>query len=473
MTANPRQHGFGLERASLLAALLRYGLALAYAILLCVIYRYLSDFWTYLGFRWSDPNYAQLGLVCLAAAAPSLVLPIRVNSLFAFFGWSLHYLLFIPATIIPYLQGFEARGSIAVLVLVVVATAVGFGLASRMRLAPFPPLEISSRTMMTGLFWVFLAGQFYVLIKFRDTLSFAGVDDIYEQRSRFSAGLTDSYDAYLLLTLSNAINPFVLALGLYRRNWWLAGAGAGGQVLAYSTLALKSILLSPVLIVAVYLLFDSSGRFRPGLFSLSLVLLSLIAVTLMPNYQPSSSSFDDILSLIFFRTLYMGGALVGIYSDFFSIYPWTYFSYSSIGRIFTEYPYGALSIGQAVGLHVVPTNSYELLELNASFLATDGIGSLGKGGVIVILPVVIGVFWVLSRASAAVPKRIVFPATVPFLITVTNTSILSSLLSGGGMVLGLLFYLLGSAQLTEARKRRETQVARAREKKASMDQAPA
>lgn len=447
---------------------MRYGLALAYAILLCIIYRYLTDFWTYLGFRWSEPNFTQLGLICLVAAVPSLVLPIRVDSLFAFFGWSLHYLLFMPATIIPFLQGFESQGSIAVLVLFIVMTAIGFGLASRMRLAPFPPLELSSRTMVMGLFWVFLAGQLYVLIKFRDTLSFVGVDDIYDQRSRFSAGLTGSYDAYLLLTLSNAINPFVLALGLYRRNWWLAGAGVGGQILAFSTLALKSILLSPVLILAVYLLFDSSGRFRPRLFSLSLVLLSLIAVPLMSNYQPGHSLFDDILSLIFFRTLYVGGAMVGMYSDFFSIYPWTYFSHSSVGRLFVDYPYGALSIGQVVGLHVVPTNSYELLELNASFLATDGIGSLGKGGVLVILPVVIGVFWVLSRASAAVPKRIVFPATVPFLITVANTSILSSLLSGGGFVLGILFYLLGSAELSEARERRESQAAQTRSRNQSL-----
>ena len=53
---------------------------------------------------------------------------------------------------------------------------------------------------------------------------------------------------------------------------------------------------------------------------------------------------------------------------------------------------------------------------------------------------------VMTRAAARVEPAIVYPAAVPFLITLANTSLFSSMLTGGGILLAAFLYLWGNTR---------------------------
>ena len=53
----------------------------------------------------------------------------------------------------------------------------------------------------------------------------------------------------------------------------------------------------------------------------------------------------------------------------------------------------------------------------------------------------------MAKATSKVDPLIVYPAAVPFLITLANTSLFSSMLTGGGLFLAGFLYLWGNAKM--------------------------
>lgn len=425
--------------------LARFVLTLLYGTLMVFIYERLSIYWSYFGFNYTDRPFYIIALSVITGAIPAIFLPARVNNLHRFSAWILYYLVFLPAIIIPVIQGRLPNRYTTLLAVAMVLSAIIFAQTSKLNAKPFFKMGITKSVVIGFALSMFAAGNVYIYIQFRDSFQFVGIEQIYDQRFQFSAEVGKGYAGYVIALLSYAVNPFLIALGLADRRYTLLGIGLAGQLFAFSTLALRSTLLSPLVMIGVFFLFDRRRTFRVMLIPVGLLMLSVLAVPVMADYQPVRSVFDQIVTLIFMRTLYISGAMVGVYADFFSLYPVTYFSHSTVGRLLIDYPYYPLSIGQAVGQYLYANQGFEILEANANFVATDALGSMELYGILIVVPLVVLIFHLLARAAARTDNRIVFVSAVPFLMIVANTSIFSSLITGGGILLVVLLYLWGCA----------------------------
>lgn len=431
-------------------AVVRFGAALAYAALCIVIYERLSYRWSYFGFVWDDPSSIEIAGAIFLSSLPALFLPRAPRNLFQFAAWVLYFAVFAPAILIPILQHLQSSNQLWSLMGVITLGSSAFMLASRWKIKKPPEissLRFSKRAIIGGLLAIYFAGYGYVLVAYGAELSFTAFADVYEQRASFaesSAGVTN----YIVPMLANVINPLLMAIGLKRRLPALVALGIIGAVLCYGTFALKSHILTPMFVIGTYLLFDRSSHCRVFSIPLALIIVSLICLPFVATYDPVGGIIGLILTMLFVRTLLIPGVIIGFYSSYFSNHPQTFYSHSSVGRLFATYPYGDLSVGQIVGYYVVPSTDGNLWELNGSFVATDGIAAMGIPGIVIAFVLSVIALRIMARAAVKAEPAIAYPAAVPFLITLANTSLFSSMLTGGGILLTMFIYLWGNARET-------------------------
>jgi hypothetical protein len=443
--ARPGQPGAAGDSALLFEAFGRYALALCYGLLMIVNYQSLSHWWAYIGFDYAPLAMPTLVGLLLVSGIPAMLLARQPRSVAEFGAWILYFTLFMPAMIIPALQGWTAGAAAAELFLVVLASTILFILLTRSPARPFriPRFEHSTFWIVVISLFVLLHGS--IILSLGGLMSFAGFEQVYEQRSA-AAEATNGLLAYVLSNTSGALNPFLIATGIAERKWWRVALGTVGQVIVYSTLAGKIVLVSILVIAGVFLLFDKEGRIRPMRMGLGLCVVALIGLPLTASYDPINGNFNSIIDLVYVRTLYLPGVLVGAYYDFFSQYPVTYFSHSIVGRAFVEYPYGQLQVGQVIGAYVTPSASYEVNDYNANFIAADGITSLGLYGIPFAILLAVAVLRLFDRLLGQIDFRVRCAALVPFLMWLADGSLLTALLTGGGISLTLLTWLWGGTR---------------------------
>jgi len=142
------------------------------------------------------------------------------------------------------------------------------------------------------------------------------------------------------------------------------------------------------------------------------------------------------------RSYGMGGALTGVYGEYFSTHPYTYYSHVNVVGLFIPYPY-KLSVGEEVGFDLMG----RWLNANANFWATDGIAAAGYAGV-VLIGVIVGAFLVFCNGTMKSEiRRLAFISFIPFIMSVSNSSFFTSLFTGGGGVLLVLLYFWQGSKL--------------------------
>ena len=434
-------------------------LGVVYGTIMVLLYQSLSTTWSYLGFDFRPLGTLTVPLV-IVSSLPAMILPSRPTSLAQFGSWLLFFTLFQPALIIPQLQGW-VLGFDAVLLYVLLwtSTLLFFGVA-RIRSSPWPVPRFDRQIFWMGLvgLWILMHG--ILLVFFGDQLAIAGISEVYQQRADTAAQLgTGGYLAYVITNASGAVNPVMIALGFYERKWWAIGVGVLGQFIVYSTLAGKIVLLFPIVIIATFFLFDKNRQMKPVRFGLMMVCVALVGLPLQTLRATLGPTAEQLLDLIYMRTLYLPGVLVGAYNDFFSIYPLTYFSHSIIGRLFVEYPYGSLSVGQIVGAYVTPSFGYAVNNYNANFIAADGIAGLGLAGIPLIVLAAVMVLRTIDKVLGTIELRLLCAANVPFLMWLADGSLPTALLTGGGALLNLLLWLhAGCGEVPAPRAEPRTQI---------------
>src|SRR5207302_813824 len=150
-------------------------------------------------------------------------------------------------------------------------------------------------------------------------------DEIYNVRDAASDLATGAVSNYSLMWFYGAINPFLVASGLYFRRWWLFMIGSLGQLLVYASFGTKASLLSIVFIVGIYLLF------RIGHLPFALKFIWAVVALFASLCLAYSHSADDpslvlvsLLFLVFFRTFGLAGLLTGQYLYFIQHNPLTF-----------------------------------------------------------------------------------------------------------------------------------------------------
>lgn len=276
----------------------------------------------------------------------------------------------------------------------------------------------------------------FIAIKYSSNLKIVSFgDQVYKQRSENSDLGSDLLTRYTLMWLEGFLIPVCLAYGLMMKKHLYFIIGSLSCIVIYAAIAAKGTILLPFIYTAFYILFSKKrvNNFFP-IFILSLT--SLIIVLLIFT-KPDSISFL-ISSILLARTVGNGGMLTMWYYNFFLIHPHTYFSHINVvNAIANIYPYGNQSLGQVVGRYYWSDD----LNANANFWATDGIASVGLWGIGLISIIVSIFFIIVNTITKGYDRLFLILLFIPFVGSLLNTSLFSSLWSGGTIFLLCFLFL--------------------------------
>lgn len=436
-----RNDAAGAGGASLVGGLTRYLLALGYALALCYAYEILSRWWAYFGFTYRLNDEAWRIGACVIAAIPAVLLRPNPRSFAQAAAWFLYALVYIPCLVVPVMQYSSDAGRLFNVFAATLAGCVLFLLIARGEIRRVAVTPLSPKLFWRGTTAVWAALLLVVIVGFGGSLNFVGAEDIYTQRFA-GANLAGPVVRYAIALLASAIDPFLIAVGLYNRRYWITAVGAGTQVILFGTLAARAVLLSPFLVIGAYFVTDRRGGMRGNLMLVGLLGIFVITSPLLARYNPLGGGLNQLTTLLYLRTFLISGATYGVYEQFFALYPLTYFSNNNLVSLLIDYPYGDLSVGQAVLQFLVPITSSDIPELNANFLATDGLAAIGVVGVPLASTLAAVVLRVLSRFVPQQRTMLMVAAGTAFILSLANTSLLTSLVTGGGLLLTALVCLV-------------------------------
>lgn len=423
-----------------------FALVTGYTLVYIQLYSYMSLSWAYLGATYDDPGIAIVGLLAITTGFMSISVPDwRAKLHQSFLYGTLFLILYIPCAITPYLQNYVGKD---VALTSHIALSVGFLLMSfigQINSSPFLwRARWSQDTAAVAVLAVAIIANVYIFVVFRNQLELVSFLNVYERRFASDSVAAGTVVIYVIGMLAGAVNPVLLSIGMnYKKPFYIA-YGIVSYLLIYAAIAQKSYIISIFLAAGVFFLFsitklrNLSMLLMPGF--LLAVSLYFLLLTSGGQYTAGDASVQgQLVSIIAFRTLEMPGILYGCYLHFFEIYEKTFYTHIGVvGNIF-GYPYGQFQLGQIVGQFISPDGSLESMNANANFLATDGVAAIGLTGVVLMCGLVGLLINLWSRAFGGLKIQFLAPAVFPMLMSLSNASLFTTILTSGG---GLLFLIL-------------------------------
>ena len=393
---------------------------------------YLNPVHGYIGFDLSDPGPVVLGITHLLAIMPSFGMPLKVRRPSQVIYWILYLLGYIPSVLAPaYIQrrGLDEIVALSVFLFIGFLTIGGSYRLALLRTKPSPIKPSLFWNSFLALYIILLACVLYV---FWGNLRLVAFNQIY-QSIRFDSGEVASGTNvnYAVMLLGNVMNPFLMAYGLtQRRSRPMFLLGALGQVLLYASGGLKSYILSVVFL----LIFDrllklkgfKFGYIFPAALTVCFAAFNALGLALGVGVSSLLDMANDILLM---RILGVSGINTAVYQDFFANNPHTHYSHIKGISWVSKYPY-EYGIGQEVG-YFMSGNDDMLLNANANFWCTDGIAAWGLPGIIMVSIICGLILWVLDSVSLPRHRKLAQLLCIAPAILITNTSLFTTLLSGG------------------------------------------
>lgn len=257
---------------------------------------------------------------------------------------------------------------------------------------------------------------------------FSESDLLYELREKNSEEVGSmAIVVYLQGGLSGAFYPFLLINYLRSKSWLKSFAVLVGYTLLFMVDMQKLTFFIPFFLVGFYFLMKLKANvIETRLHSFLLYSISFLLLLLYPT-----ESEDGLLFIISFivilRTVCVTGWLTQMYMHFFRDNPYTHYGHINIVNALTgAYPYNA-PLGKVV--------SYGAQNANATFFLTDGIAADGYIGIILIGILFLIMLHFINAVSFRYKSTDLLVIFLPTLTYVLNTSLFTTLLSSGLLVL--------------------------------------
>lgn len=398
-------------------------------------HHFLANAWSYWGFA-DVPVPAGLQAIAISLAfVPALWLPSRFTEPTHFLYWALYLVVYVPSILVPLFANVNGRPILPLMLTFAAALAI-IGAFYRIPRLCVPQLKISALVFWTG-FGAATAGLLAnVLWVYHGNFHLVGFSDVYAVR--FAArDIEAGVAGYATFWVGFALSPLVMAYGLVRRRWFLFAIGASAQILIYAMIAMKSVLLSIVILPALYFIFHSHvSKLASRVVWSAAIAVALLTASTYSSAVPSLSAHLGMLLLV--RTLGIPGLSTLQYYEFFGQNGFTYWSHVRGLSSLIRYPY-------PTQLPYVIGNAYydsPSLSANAHFLATDGLAAAGLPGVIVIAFFCGAVFYlcdVLARRHDPIFVSLCLAGPAMALL---NVGLFTTLLTDGLMLTMVVLYLM-------------------------------
>ena len=267
---------------------------------------------------------------------------------------------------------------------------------------------------------------------------FTQSDLMYELRAQNAeeAAGEASILAYIKGSLFGAFYPFLLINYLGEKKWLKTILITAAYFLLFMIDMQKLTFFMPFALIALCLFIKRQGEaFSMRLHSTVMYLFSVASIAIL-NIK------DEVIQLgagfiIILRTTAVAGWLTQYYLRFFSVNdnPYTLYSHINIINLLTEYYPYASSLGETV--------AYGSQNANANFLLTDGVAAAGIFGLLLIGLVFYFLLHILNSISYRYRLSDLLVIFLPTLSYVMNTSLFTTLLSNGLLI---LIFLIGCTE---------------------------
>lgn len=372
----------------------------------------------------------------------SLVLPRSINKPSHLFFLIVYLIVYLPA--ISFLSLREAIGKFDGLLLAFSLTVAVLIVSLPMGFHGRGAQERDKR-ISKWLLWFSCIGltlcMVFLTVKYHSVMNFSSPETLYQQRE---LGRADSwYIGYMQTYLAYFFSAIVFSIGVSEKKLSSTVLGLAGFVVLFLITAERSTLIFPVAIILI-IRFLYLFRYAKALIICFLVFSSLIVLVVSSFYE--YSRYIDLLGFYYFaRIIAVPGQFVVDYFNFFSVEGYTYLSHVKGFNFFVPVPDAYVAedrwpaLGWIVGerWHGINSNS------NASFFASDGIAAFGILGPLISSVLLSVYLFVLDAASKSIPKDIALASVFPLAFSLTNGSFFSAILSYGGFMFLVVFYLSG------------------------------
>jgi len=249
---------------------------------------------------------------------------------------------------------------------------------------------------------------------------------------------------YLTGIMIGAVLPYLFAhFASHRR--WIAATGVLLLALSfYPVVNNKTVLLLPIWLPFLFWLFS---RFNPRLATVLAFLIPMI-IGLLAFFVLAADRNYVLFSAINLRFLAIPSLALDHYADFFAHRDLTWFCQITVLRHATACPYGEL--GPTLGA------IYRNGNFNASFLATEGIASVGLP-LTPLSALACGLILSIgSMVSRHLPPRFIAVSSGIAVQAIMNVPLTTGLLSNGVALLFLLWWLTPEQQAAASHHRRQS-----------------
>ena len=271
-------------------------------------------------------------------------------------------------------------------------------------------------------------------------VNFLAVDNnLYELRA---ANNMDTISAYLMGWLKHVFLPLLMVSYLVEKKYIKYGMTFMAFLLLFMLDKQKITFFVPFVITLMYFAY---ARF-PSFFKLhfhTIVISALIIIPLLLYLKLDSPGVFAISVIFIMRTQCIEGLLINFYLNFFEVgnHPYTYYTHINIiNKLTGLYPYD-----DSIGYVVMDGDS----NANGNFWLMDGVAAAGFIGCIISSVIFCIVKNMLNTSSHGLNIYLCIVVLMFELSAITNTSIFTSLLTGGVLILFIVFKYVDFPALKE------------------------
>ncbi len=285
-----------------------------------------------------------------------------------------------------------------------------------------------SRLILYSLFGclgIIVALMVYWYMGFPFTLD---ITSVYDIRSKY-VDAQIPFSGYLWNWMAYIVNPIFISLFVTKRKWLLVTLIGAFQVWLFSATGIKTYLFSPLLVLILMLIVKQ----RNPLAYISVGLASAVVLGIL-----SYRLFGDVwLSSLFTRRLLLVPAQLSFfYYDFFSKNEFVYLSHSIL-KFFLDYPY------QLNPPHLIADIYFNDPQMGSNNgVVSDAYMNFGFPGFIIWAVLLTIILKLLDSCSKEVDIRVAVAAIAMPAITLTNSALLTNLLTHGVLLALLILYFL-------------------------------
>lgn len=406
-----------------------YFVALFYTILFFQGYLiFLNPYFNYAGFNVNEPrmvNYLFMLYTVVVCLCPLFFFR-GINSISAFICIFIYYLLYIPIEVTYFIDFDGDDMYVAYLQFLYLAGMCLLFYADRVQFKNkiILPSKIDFFKVVLVLS---VLSTIYMVIRYGSNLKLVSFEDVYEQRFATSQLGSDVFTAYISSWLAYMMVPMCLTYGLFAKKKVYFLVGIAASVVTYMAVASKTALVFPIVIYFLYRILRNRNL-KSSFSYVGMALIVLMFISLLFD-------FNIYTSILWMRTLGNSGSLTMHYHYFFQNHPFTYYTHINfVNALSHSYPFGAKSLGEAVGTEYWG----EDMNANANFWATDGLAAMGDLGILFSSFLLFLVFILFNRISKGYNLVFLVLMLIPYIMFILNTSLFSALLTGGAFFIFLI-----------------------------------